>query len=238
MAEVRLLSAPDVERELGRLRGLDLNFDPTDLAGLRGDPAWHVDHYRKELPPERAGEPLDGGSWSLARHLSVEYEFVDPRLVHAYFDPGEAFEHRTMLLDIRFWGLRIYSGVRIGGIDEGTRTEGGRRARVSAWNYQTLAGHFEKGQIDYEVWKWLDTGEVEFRIDAVSQAAPGSHPLVDVGFRIFGRGRQKKFARNACEGMGRLTREALDQAEGGPPAAGPRSGSPSGRIAIRPTATR
>ena len=238
MAEVRLLSAPDVERALTALRELDLNFDPTDLAGLRRDPAWHVDHYRKELPPERVGEPEDGGSWSAARHLSMEYEFVDPRLAHAYFDPGEAFEHRTMLLDIRFWGLRIYSGVRIGGIDEGIRTEAGRSARVSAWNYRTLAGHFEKGQIDYEVWKWLDSGEVEFRIDAVSQAARGSHPLVDVGFRIFGRGRQKKFARNACEGMARLTQEALDQDGGGVPLARPNSGSPSGPIAVRPSRVR
>ena len=181
---------------------------------------------------------MDGGSWSAARHLSMEYEFVDPRLVHAYFDPREAFEHRTLLLDIRFWGLRIYSGVRIGGVDEGTRTEDGRRARVSAWNYRTLAGHFERGQIDYEVWKWLDTGEVEFRIDAVSQAAPGSHPLVDVGFRIFGRGRQRRFARNACERMARLTREALKQPGGGSLPAGPNSVSALGPIAIRPTQTR
>jgi hypothetical protein len=238
MAEVRLLSAPDVERELVRLRELDLNFDPIDLSRLRRDPSWHVDHYRKELPSEPVGAPVDGGSWSVARHLSTEYEFVDPRIVHAYFDPREAFEDRTVLLDIRFWGLRIYSGVRIGGVDEGTRTEDARSARVSAWNYRTLAGHFERGQIDYEVWKWLDTGEVEFRIDAVSQAARGSHPLVDVGFRIFGRGRQRKFARNACERMARLTREALDQAGGGVLAARASSVSPPSPIAIRPTQTR
>ncbi len=237
MAEVRLISAPDVERELGRLRELDLNFDPTDLARLRRDPSWHVDHYWKELPAEPAGAPVDGGSWATARLLSMEYEFVDPRIVHAYFDPRENFEHRTVLLDIRFWGLRIYTGVRIGGVDEGNRTENGRSARVSAWNYRTLAGHFEKGQIDYEVWKWLDTGEVEFRIDAVSQAARGSHPLVDVGFRIFGRARQRKFARNACERMASLTREALDQEGGGAPAARPGAGSPPEPIAIRPTGT-
>ena len=87
MAEVRLLSTPDVERALDRLRDLDLNFDPTDLDRLRRDPAWHVDHYRKALPAEPAGEPVDGGGWSAARHLSMEYEFVDPRLVHAFFDP-------------------------------------------------------------------------------------------------------------------------------------------------------
>ncbi len=230
MAELRLFSSPDVARELGRLREMELNFDPEDLPWLRRDPPWQVDHYRKELPAEPPGEPIEGGSWSIARNLSMEYEFVDPRIVRAFFDPKEAFEHRTMLLQIRFWGLRIYAGVRVGGGDESSRVEEGREALVSAWNYRTLAGHFEKGQIDYEVWKWLDTGEVEFRIDAVSQAARGSHPLVDVGFRIFGRGKQKQFARNGCERMARLTREALAGADDAP---GP--GSPVGSIAVRPS---
>ena len=30
------------------------------------------------------------------------------------------------------------------------------------WYYDTLEGHFEQGRMHYEVWKWLDTGEVEF----------------------------------------------------------------------------
>jgi len=230
MAELRLFSSPDVARELGRLRGAELNFDPHDLSRLRRDPAWQVDHYRKKLPAEPPGEPIEGGSWSVARNLSMEYEFVDPSIVRAFFDSKEAFGQRTMLLQIRFWGLRIYAGVRVSGGEESSRNEDGREARVSAWNYRTLAGHFEKGQIDYEVWKWLDTGEVEFRIDAISQASTGSHPIVDVGFRIFGRGKQKQFARNGCERMARLTREALAGADDAP---GP--GSPVGSIAVRPS---
>jgi Domain of unknown function (DUF1990) len=108
-------------------------------------------------------------------------------MLRTFYDPAEPFDGRTMLLEVLFWGLRIYVGVRIGGEDDGYRNEHGRRARVCAWNYRTLAGHFERGQIDYEVWKWLDNGAVEFRIDAVSQAADPDHFLVSLGFRLFGR---------------------------------------------------
>ena len=35
----------------------------------------------------------------------------------------------------------------------------------------TLEGHIEMGRMDYEVWKWLDDGAVEFRLHAVSRAS-------------------------------------------------------------------
>jgi hypothetical protein len=65
------------------------------------------------------------------------------------------------------------------------------------------------GQIDYEVWKWLDTGEVEFRISAFSRAAHIPNPIVRLGFRVFGRREQVRFARRACERMASLTAAAL-----------------------------
>jgi hypothetical protein len=72
---------------------------------------------------------------------------------------------------------------------------------VWGWSYRTLQGHLEMGQIDYELWKWLDSGEVEFRIHVVSRAAQISNPVIRLGFRIFGRRQQVRFARRACERM-------------------------------------
>ena len=210
MVELRLVSKHDHRAALERLKARDLNFDPRDLPRLRHDSDWYVDHYRVRLPPEPPGEPSVGGSWSVARELSAAYEFVDPTLVRAYYDPSEPFEGRTMLLEVRFWGLRIYAGVRIGGDYDEYRMQGRRRARVCIWNYQTLVGHFEEGQIDYEVRKWLDNGEVEFRIDAVSRRTNSGDPLVDLGFLFFGRSRQRRFARNACERMAHITQAVLD----------------------------
>jgi hypothetical protein len=119
-----------------------------------------------------------------------------------------------MLLEVHYWGLRVYAGVRIGGSWDEQREESGRPARVWSWNYATLSGHFEQGQIDYEVWKWLDSGRVEFRIDAVSRQADAQQPFVNLGFRLVGRRRQIRFGRRACERMAELTRERLDESSG------------------------
>ena len=63
--------------------------------------------------------------------------------------------------------------------------------------------------MDYEVWKWLDSGDVEFRIHVVSRAAHIPNPVIRLGFRLFGRRAQTKFARRACERMAKLTAERL-----------------------------
>ena len=210
MAELNLFGSIDRRIELDRLRLRELNFEPLELPRLRNDPAWSVDHYVIALPSERPGDPVDGGSWSVARQLCALYECVDPAIVRAYYNPDDPVEGRTMLLEIIFWGLRIYAGVRVGGEFDGLRAVNGRHARVWGWNYQTLSGHFEKGRIDYEVWKWLDTGEVEFRIDAVSRAADPGNFVVGLGFRLFGRRKQVQFGQQACRRMARMTRMSLE----------------------------
>jgi hypothetical protein len=42
---------------------------------------------------------------------------------------------------------------------------------------------------------------VEFRIHVVSRAARIPNPIVRLGFRLFGRRQQVRFARRACERM-------------------------------------
>jgi uncharacterized protein (UPF0548 family) len=142
--------------------------------------------------------------------LCAAYDFVDPNHVRAFYDPKEPFQGRTLLLEIHYWGLRVYAGVRIGRSIDEHRVESGHQARVWAWNYRTLSGHFEQGEIDYEVWKWLESGRVEFRIDAVSRQADAQQPVVNFGFRVVGRRRQIQFARTACNRMAQLTREKLE----------------------------
>ena len=55
----------------------------------------------------------------------------------------------------------------------------------------------------------LDSGEVEFRINVVSRRAQISNRLVRLGFRLFGRREQIRFARRACERMAQLTAAGL-----------------------------
>jgi len=117
-----------------------------------------------------------------------------------------------MLLILHAVGARIYAGVRVGGAGTDARTEDGRDARVFFWNYRTLEGHVEAGQRDFEVWKWLGSGEVEFRTHALSRPAD-TNPIVRFGFRLLGRHKQVEFGRRACARMALLTEANLSRPE-------------------------
>jgi hypothetical protein len=207
-----------------RLKGLHakpLNFDPARMDG----PAWRRDDYRQALPSEQPGSPEPLGSWQAARRLSHAYAFADPSLVEARFDPRVPLEQREMLLVLHVLGLRIYAGVRVAGAGEEMREVNGRVAQVSFWNYRTLQGHVEAGQRDYEVWKWLESGDVEFRTHAVTRPA-AANPIVRAGFHLLGRHKQAEFGRRACTQMAALTVTALRRENG---STGPVSRMSSGR---------
>lgn len=130
-----------------------------------------------------------------------DYEFADPAIVRAVYHPDRPLEGRDMLLEARFWGLRFRFGVRVGGVIDETRAVAGREVRVWGWGYATLQGHLETGEMDYEVWKWIDSGAVEFRIHVVSRPSRIANPVIRLGFRLFGRREQVRFAERACERM-------------------------------------
>lgn len=195
------LSARGERARLQALRGRPLNFDPADIEG----PGWLRDDYRQPLPRD---------SWEVARRLSRAYAFADPALVEARFDPKVPLEEREMLLILHTLGIRIYAGVRVGEVGEETREVDGRAVEVSFWNYRTLEGHVEAGQRDYEVRRWLDTGEVDFRTHAFSRPAETS-PLFRAGFQLLGRHKQVEFGRRACARMELLTNAALRRGDGG-----------------------
>jgi uncharacterized protein (UPF0548 family) len=210
----RPLTADRARARLAELRGRRLNFDPERVGHPTAAQGWHVDDLRQPLPHEPPGPPRPGESWDVARHLMRHYEIADPSIVRAFYDDSEPLEGRTMLLELRFWRLRFPVGVRVGEAYDERRDVGSRAARVSGWNYRTLEGHLEIGQMAWEVWKWEDTGAVEFRIHAFSRAAPTDSVLVRVGFRLFARREQLRFYRHACAQMRSLTVAGLSpQAE-------------------------
>lgn len=120
-----------------------------------------------------------------------------------------------MLLILHVLGIRIYVGVRVGDTGDSTRSVHDRQARIFFWNYRTLEGHVEAGQRDFEVWKWLDSGEVEFRTHAVSRPAD-TNAIVQLGFRLLGRHKQVEFGRHACSRMALLSETSLRQPNGKP----------------------
>ena len=209
MVTERRLSHPEARRALDDLHDKQPNFDPDQRGDFTPENGWHIDDYSQPLPPERPGPPVPGGSWEIARQLMRDYEFADPTILRAIYHPDRPLEARDMLLEGRFYGLKFHFGVRVGGVEDATRTFDGREVRIWGWNYRTLQGHLEMGQMDYEIVKWLDSGNVEFRIHAFSRAAEIPNPIVRLGFRLFGRHMQVKFATRACERMAGLTESEL-----------------------------
>jgi uncharacterized protein (UPF0548 family) len=199
-----------IQRRLAELAGKPVNYDP-DALDLEHPPAgWHVDHRSQPLPSEPPGEPVPGGSWEIAQRLIRGYEFADPSLVRAHYDPERPLDGRDMLLELRALNLvSVHVGVRVVHVYDEVRQLGERSARVFGWAYRTLEGHVEQGQMDWQVWKWSDTGEVQFRVHAVSRPASIANPVIRIGFWVL-RGHERAVFLNSTDTrMRALTELAL-----------------------------
>jgi len=196
-------------RAYGDLPARDVNFEPVDWPSAVSDPVWNVDRQHAQLPSEAPGPPQPGGAFEVARGLLLSYEVADPALVRAVYDAAVPFEGRNMLLVGRFFGLRFPMGVRVGGVVDGPDELGGAPVHRFAWHYRTLEGHLERGQMDYEVVKYLEDGRVEFCIAAYSQRGPIRNPIVRLGFALFGRTTQLRFYARAVQRMRILTAERV-----------------------------
>ncbi len=187
------------EQRLAALEGRPLNYDPDQPHDEAN--GWRVDDYCEPLPSEPPGLPVAGGPFERCQELLREYKVADPAMVRATYDPNAPLVGRDMLLEIRFGPIRLHVGTRIGDITDEERTEDGRPVRIWGWAYQTLEGHIEQGQMDWEVWKWLDTGEVEFRIRSYSRNAHARNWFVNTGFKIFGQWQRRLYLTKACKRM-------------------------------------
>jgi uncharacterized protein (UPF0548 family) len=197
-------------RRLDDLAQRPVNFDASRVSEYTPSTGWHVDDMIEPLPHEAAGPPASDGTWQLARRLMIDYQLADPSRVRAVYDSDSPLDGRDMLLQIRFLGVRFGVGVRVGAVYDETREVDGRSARVFGWSYQTLEGHFEEGEMHYQVWKWLDTGDVEFRLHAVSRTADTGPWILRTGFRVLGRPNQLRFYREICRRVRRLTEAELE----------------------------
>ncbi|WP_245121753.1 DUF1990 family protein [Hymenobacter volaticus] len=111
-----------------------------------------------------------------------------------------------------FLGFSFWFGVRVGGVTDERRPlpEGGEE-QVWGYNYRTLEGHFERGEIIFTVHKSLTTGRVVFRIHALSQTGRIRNPFYWLGFKLFGRMLQKRFSRQSMQRLKAQVEEMLQQ---------------------------
>ena len=190
-----------------------VNYDFARQNEYTSATGWRIDDYATGLPAEAPGPPEATGSFAAAQDVLRRYAFPPPNLIIGYFDPSVPLEKRIMVLRAHLLVFNFYFGVRVSEVtDEAARpTPDGSDGpeRVWGYGYRTLEGHFEKGQIDFTIHKNLTTGAVQFRIHAVSQPGQIRNPFYWLGFKLFGRVLQRKFARESQRRMRELVAASL-----------------------------
>ena len=187
-----------------------VNYDFARQSEYTSATGWRLDDYATDLPAEAPGPPAAAGAFAAAQDVLRRYAFPPPDLITGIFRPDGPLENRVMVLRAHFLVFNFYFGVRVSEVsDEAARATPAGPERVWGYGYRTLEGHFERGQIDFTIHKNLGTGAVRFCIHAVSQPGRIRNPFYWVGFKLFGRALQRKFARESLRRMRELVAAAL-----------------------------
>lgn len=190
------------KEKISKLSALDFNYDVKTYESSADKLGWKIDHHHAEIGREPPGKPLKRGPFSKAVQAIRSYEFPDPRLIRALFNPGDELHGRNMLMEARFLGFTFYFGVRVVAIiDELRKNEKGEPVTAWGYAYRTLQGHFEVGEIRFVIEKNQVTGKVSFLIDAYSRPDRIPNFFYRLGFRMFGRALQKYYAHSSIERM-------------------------------------
>lgn len=187
-----------------------VNYDYRNVREYTSATGWRLDHYATDLPAEAPGPAEENGSFAAAQDVLRRYAFPPPDLITGYFDPSQPLAKRIMVLRAHFLVFNFYFGVQVVDvIDEAAHAGPSGPERVWGYGYRTLEGHFEKGQINFSIHKNLATGAVQFRIQAMSQSGHIRNPFYWLGFKLFGRMLQRRFARQSLQRMRLLVAQAL-----------------------------
>ncbi len=193
---------------LAALDDLSSNFDPA--APMTPEWGWRRHQTETTIAREETGPPEPGGAFERARAAVIRFEFSDPRIVIAHFDPTAPLEGRRMLLELRPLFLRFLAGVVVSGV----RAESSDTETVFGYRYDTLQGHIERGREWFLLTKSHATGEVRFEISAVWREGDFPNVWSRLGFRILGPWYQRRWLRRAHARL-------RHRVEAGAPAPGP-----------------
>ena len=192
---------------LSALDALDYNYDEKVYHAAKDKSGWKIDHYHAQLATEAPGRSVPDGPFEHVKNAIQLYKFPDPNLIRAVFEPERELSGRNMLLIAKFAGLSFYFGVRVVAvIDEIRKNEDGDDAQVWGYAYRTLKGHFEIGEIRFEVSKNIRSGVVSFEISAYSKPDRIHNPFYRAGFRVFSRPLQKYFATSSIHRLQEIAR--------------------------------
>jgi len=185
MTEWRLFrgwSAEELRVRLERLAGVPRNFEARDEE-MTGDRGWH--HYQSDALVYRSEDPE---AFARARVAVANYQFSDPAIVVAHFDPKGNLLGRSILLEIKVFGLRYMCSARV--------TEVRDEPGAFGFRYDTLEGHIERGMEWFLLTRDID-GSIRFRIEARWQRGRMPNWWSRVGFSVLSGFYQRKWHRRA-----------------------------------------
>ncbi|CAN5666681.1 DUF1990 domain-containing protein [soil metagenome] len=196
--------------QISSLSKLDFNYDVKTYHETKDKSGWNVDRHHALLTVEPAGEPVSNGAFESVCDCLRRYKFPDPKLISVAFDPSSDLRGRNILMHAHFAGFTFTFGVRVTGvIDEVRVNQAGHEARVWGYSYRTLKGHFEIGEITFEVSKDLVTGVIEFEINSYSRPDRIPNLFFRIGFILFGRMLQSHFAHSSMKRLREVAERAL-----------------------------
>lgn len=193
MAEWRLWSGwptAAVKVRLEQIEAAPLNFDAVEEE-MTGERGWH--HYHSEAI---IATELDGDEcFTRARVALANYQFSDPAIVLAHFEPDVPLPGRRMLLEIQVLGLHYLCPAVVNRV----REEPG----VFGFRYDTIEGHIERG-LEWFLLTKNERGEIRFRIEARWRRGEFPNWWSRLGFILVSGFYQRRWHRHAHQRLSLL----------------------------------
>ena len=186
MAEWRLFnswSPESIRARLEEVKARPLNFTAVEEE-MTGEAGWH--HYYSEAVIAR--EPDGDDRFTRASVALANYQFSDPAIVLAHFDPDTPLLHRRILLEIQVFGLHYLCPALVNQVRQ--------EQNVFGFRYDTVEGHIERG-LEWFLLTKNDAGEIRFRIEARWRRGEFPNWWSRVGFIVLSGYYQRKWHRRA-----------------------------------------
>jgi uncharacterized protein (UPF0548 family) len=193
MAEWRLFrgwSSEELRTRLESLARVSRNFTSREEE-MTGDQGWY--HYYSESVIAR--EPEGAALFERASVALANYQFSNPRIVVAHFDPAAPLLDRRILLEIKVLGLHYLCPALVSSVrDDGN---------VYGFRYDTLDGHIERG-LEWFLLTRNAQGEIRFRIEARWQRGHFPNWWSQLGFMVLSGPYQRRWHRLAHQRLSLL----------------------------------
>jgi uncharacterized protein (UPF0548 family) len=193
MAEWRLFGAWSSRALKARVDALatrPLNFEAIEVE-MTGERGWH--HYHSEAVIAR--EPEGDTCFARARIAVANYQFSNPRIVVAHFDPAGSLLQRRILLEIKVLGLHYLCPAVVSTVRD--------EPNVFGFRYDTLVGHIERG-VEWFLLTKNGEGDIRFRIEARWQRGELPNWWSRAGFALLAGFYQRRWHRQAHRRMSLL----------------------------------